>query len=258
MSAAVPFKDRLVPGRTGIGCWLQMFNSIAAEVVAQAGYDCVLIDLEHGPGWYLDMIPLIHAIQGQPCAPLVRVPSNDPVALKKVLDIGVAGVMVPSVDTAEQAAAAVAACRYPPKGHRGMAVGIVRASDYGARTQEYLAESEDALMIMCQIESAEAVENVREIAAVEGVDMLFIGPFDLSASLGHLGEPDHPKARAAIDEIEAAAKSAGVMLGTIPTPGRSAADLAQAGYSLVMADSDLLLLRDAARSSIAAKRPGAG
>jgi 2-keto-3-deoxy-L-rhamnonate aldolase RhmA len=231
-----------------------MFSPIAAEVVAQAGYDCVLIDLEHGPGWYLDMLPLIHAIQGHPCAPLVRVPSNDPVALKKVLDIGVAGVMVPSVDTAEQAEAAVAACRYPPKGNRGMAVGIVRASDYGARTKEYLTEAEDALMIMCQIESAEAVSNAREIAAIEGVDMLFIGPYDLSASLGHLGEPDHPEARAAIAEIEAAAKSAGVKLGTIPTPERDAALLAKAGYSLVMVDSDVIMLRDAARSSLAALR----
>ena len=254
MSAAIPFKDRLAPGRARFGCWLQMFSPIAAEVVAQAGYDCVLIDLEHGPGWYLDMVPLIHAIQGRPCAPLVRVPSNDPVALKKVLDIGVAGVMVPSVNNAKDAEAVVAACRYPPKGQRGMAVGVVRASDYGTRAKEYLEEADDALMIMCQIESAEAVANAREIAAVEGVDMLFIGPYDLSASLGYPGDPDHPEARSAIAKVEAAAKSAGAALGTIPTPGRGAADLATAGYSLVMVDSDVLLLRDAARSSIAALR----
>ncbi len=252
MSAKQSFKDRLAPGRARFGCWLHMFSPIAAEVVAQAGYDCVLIDLEHGPGWYQDMIPLIHAIQGRDCATLVRVPSNDPVAMKKVLDIGVAGVMVPAVDTVEHAEAAVAACRYPPKGMRGMAIGIARAADYGARAEDYLAGADSALLVMCQIESAEAVANVHGIAAVEGVDMLFIGPYDLSASLGYPGEPDRPEVRAAIAKIEAAVKSAGKMLGTIPTPGHSAADLAKAGYALVIADSDVLLLRDAARSSLAA------
>lgn len=231
-----------------------MCSPIAAEIVAQAGYDCVLIDLEHGPGWYLDMIPLMHAVQAEPCVPLVRVPANDPVALKKVLDIGVAGVMVPSVDNAAQAAAAVAACRYPPRGMRGMAVGIIRASDYGARAQDYLAEVEQALLIMCQIESAEAVRNAAEIAAVDGVDMIFIGPYDLSANLGHLGNPDHPEARAAIAGIEAAAKVAGVMLGGIQTPGRDAAALIEAGYNLVMADGDVGLLGNAARDSLAAIR----
>ncbi len=256
MSALAPFKNQLTPGQTAFGCWLNLFSPMVAEVVAQAGYDCVLIDLEHGPGSFLDMVPLLQAVQGWDCAPLVRVPSNDPVNMKKVLDIGVEGVMIPSVDTVAQAEAAVAACRYPPRGRRGMAATIVRASEYGACWQEYVAKADDALLVMCQIESAEAVRNASAIAAVEGVDMLFIGPFDLSASLGHLGKPDHPEACAAIAEIEAAAKSAGVRLGGIPTPERSAAELTNAGYSLVLADADVLLLRDAARSSVAALRAG--
>ncbi|HEY5598591.1 MAG TPA: aldolase/citrate lyase family protein, partial [Kiloniellales bacterium] len=183
-------KRRILAGRPAFGCWLEMCSPIAAEIIAQSGYDCVLIDLEHGPGSVLDAVSLMHAVQGRACAPLLRVPENDPVILKRALDIGVAGVMIPAVNSADQAAAAVSACRYPPKGTRGMAASIVRASDYGARWREYAGTAEECLLVMCQIESAEAVGNAAAIAAVDGVDMLFIGPFDLSAGLGHLGEPD--------------------------------------------------------------------
>ena len=138
----------------------------------------------------------MQVVEGLGPAPLVRVPSNDPVAIKRVLDIGAAGVMIPAVDTPEQAEAAVAACRYPPKGKRGMAASIVRASDYGARWRDYVAEAGANLLVMCQIESAAAVDNAARIAAADGVDMLFIGPFDLSANVGHLGEPDHAEVRA--------------------------------------------------------------
>ncbi|MCH8036765.1 MAG: hypothetical protein IIC53_06515 [Proteobacteria bacterium] len=257
MTGTPTLKQRIAERGPLFGCWLEMFSPIAAEVVAQAGYDCVLIDLEHGPGSYLDAISLMHAVQGRACAPLMRVPSNDEVALKRALDIGVAGVMVPAVDTAAQAEAAVAACRYPPKGRRGMAASIVRASDYGARWRDYVERAGDDLLVMCQIESGEAVENAAAIAAVEGVDMLFIGPFDLSAGVGHLGEPDHPEVRAMIDRVEAVAQAAGKRLGAIPTPGRSVAELVAAGYDLIMVDADVLLLRDAARASLAKLREGA-
>ncbi len=231
-----------------------MFSPIAAEVVAQAGYDFVLIDLEHGPGSYLDAIALMQAIQGRDCVPLIRVPSNDEVALKRALDTGVAGVMVPAVNTAAEAEAAVAACHYPPRGRRGMAAAIVRGADYGLRAAEYIESAGTALLVMCQIESAEAVENVTAIAAVEGVDMLFVGPFDLSASVGHPGQPDHPEVRALIARVEVAARSAGKRLGAIPTPERSAAELVAAGYQLIVADADVLLLRDGARASLATLR----
>ncbi|MFQ5773237.1 MAG: HpcH/HpaI aldolase/citrate lyase family protein [Kiloniellaceae bacterium] len=257
MSQATSFKPRHREAGPAFGCWLEMFSPIAAEIVAQAGYDCVLIDLEHGPGSYLDAVALLQAVQGRACAPLVRVPSNDPVALKRVLDIGVAGVMVPAVDTTAQAEAAVAACRYPPRGRRGMAASIVRASDYGARWRDYVAAADSSLLIMCQIESAEAVRNAAAIAGLDGVDMLFVGPFDLSANTGHLGEPDHPEVRAMIEKVETAAKAGGATLGGIPTPGRSVGRLLEAGYDLVLADADVLLLRDAARSSLAALRAAA-
>jgi len=247
-------KQRIAERGPQFGCWLEMFSPIVAEVVAQAGYDFVLIDLEHGPGSYLDAISLMQAIQGRDCAPLMRVPSNHEVALKRALDTGVAGVMVPAVDTAAEAEAAVAACHYPPRGRRGMAAAIVRGADYGLRAAQYIESAGAELLVMCQIESAEAVENVAAIAAVEGVDMLFVGPFDLSANLGHLGQPDHPEVRATIARVEAAAQAAGKRLGAIPTPERSAAELVAAGYQLIVADADVLLLRDGARASLAKLR----
>jgi len=250
-------KRRIVGGQPVFGCWLEMCSPIAAEIVAQAGYDSVLIDLEHGPASYRDAVSLMHAVQGSACAPLLRVPVNDPTVLKRALDIGVAGVMIPAVDTAAQAAAAVAACRYAPRGRRGMAASVVRASDYGARWREYTAGAADNLLVMCQIESAEGVRNAAAIAAVDGVDLLFVGPFDLSASVGHLGEPDHPEVRALIAQVEAAAKAAGRALGGIQTPARSVADLLAAGYRLLLADADVGLLGEAARARVAAFRTAA-
>jgi 2-keto-3-deoxy-L-rhamnonate aldolase RhmA len=247
-------KQRIATRGPQFGCWIEMFSPIAAEVVAQAGYDFVLIDLEHGPGSYLDAIALMQAIQGRDCAPLMRVPSNDEVALKRALDTGVAGVMVPAVNTADEAAAAVAACHYPPRGRRGMAAAIVRGADYGLRAAEYIQSAGEELLVMCQIESAEAVENAAAIAGTEGVDMLFVGPFDLSANLGHVGEPDHPEVRAAIARVEAAAKAADTRLGAIPTPKRAPAELVAAGYELIIVDADVLLLRDGAQASLAKLR----
>ena len=251
-------KEAMRSGKAVNGCWINLFSPLAAEIVANAGYDSVLIDLEHGPGAVLDDISIMQAVQGQDCAALLRVPANDAVWLKRVLDAGVDGVMVPAVNDAEDAKAAVAACRYPPKGLRGMAATVVRASRFGMEWQDYTARAADELLIMCQVESAEAVENVSAIADVEGVDMLFIGPFDLSASLGFLGQPDHETVMASISRVEAAAKAAGKLLGGIPTPGRSAQALYDAGYHLVLADADVSLLRDAACASVEGLRAAAG
>ncbi len=240
------------------GCWLGLFNPAVAEIIAEAGYDCVMIDLEHGPGSVMDLIPVMQAVGNADCASLVRVPANELVWLKRVLDTGPAGVMIPAVNDAAEAESAVAACRYAPRGTRGRAAPVVRASKYGAALDDYLNTVEDDLLIMCQIESPAAVENVTSIAKVEGLDMLFIGPFDLSSSLGYLGEPDHPKVMPLIHKVEAAAKDAGKLLGGIPTPKRSAEQLYAAGYDLVLADFDVLLLRVSAQAGVQALRRAAG
>lgn len=250
MPAPVSFKQRLAEGPAAIGCWLHLASPIAAEIVAGTGYDCVMIDLEHGPGSPMDALSLLQAMQGRGCAPLLRVGANDPVEIKRVLDLGLAGIMIPSVDNREAAAEAVAACRYPPLGRRGMAPTIVRASDYGRDWRGYVERAARDLLVICQIESPEAVASAAGIAAIEGVDMIFLGPFDLSAALGHPGKPDHPEVRRRIEETEAAVKAAGRLLGGIPTPERDAAALFAAGYDLVLADFDLVLLRDAAGASL--------
>ena len=257
MGEGATLKARLASGPPAVGCWLHLFSPLAAEILAQAGYDCVMIDLEHGAGTLMDAISLMHAVQGRRCAPLIRVPSNDADWIKRALDTGVAGIMIPTVSSAAEAKAAVGASRYPPRGDRGMAPTIVRASSYGVDWREYVETSADELLVICQVETRQAVEQADQIAAVEGVDMLFLGPFDLSAALGRIGEPDHPEVRACIADVERAAKAQGKRLGGIPTPGRTAEALFADGYDLVLADFDVLLLRDAARSSVTRLRAAA-
>ena len=235
-------KERLQAGRPAIGCWLHLFSNTAAEIMAQAGYDFAMIDMEHGPGDPMDAIALMQAIKGHDCTPLARVPSNDPVAIKRTLDAGVKGVMIPAVNSAEEAKAAVAACRYPPEGIRGVAPVIVRAADYGANWRDYARSANASLLVICQIESGPAVAAVERIAAVEGVDLLFVGPFDLSANLGFLGQPDHPEVLAKIAHVERAAKAAGKLLGAIPTPDRSLEQLLEAGYDLILPTREGLLI----------------
>lgn len=243
-------KHRMRNGEPVVGCWINLFSNLATEIVGQAGYDFAMIDMEHGPGSLLDAIAAMQAL-GSSCIPCVRSPSNDPVWIKRILDAGAQGVMIPSVDDVPAAQAAVAACHYAPRGMRGMAASIVRASRFGADWREYVDRIEAEVLVMCQIETGHALDNVEEIAAVDGLDMLFIGPFDLSASLGFLGEPDHPKVREAIDRIESAAKSAGKLLGGISTPERSAEAMLEDGYDLILPDSDVALLGTAARASAA-------
>ncbi len=251
-------KGRLAAGRRALGCILASGSPTVAEVMALAGYDALMIDREHSPADLGDVVAMVRAIRTTPCAVLVRVPANDPVEFKRTLDIGVDGVMVPAVASAAEARAAVAACRYPPAGLRGMAVPIVRASGYGFRAAEYLKGADAALLIICLIESAAAVERIDEIVAVDGVDMLFIGPYDLSTDLGHIGEPDHPDVTKAIATVEAAVKRGGKLLSGFVTAGRGAAALFAAGYDFVFTGADVVLLREAARVEVEAFRRAAG
>ncbi len=245
-------KQRLKAGRPALGCLANMASPIATEILARTGYDCVMIDLEHGPGDMLTAVQQIQAVSGTTCAPLIRVPDKAPVYLKRALDAGPGGVMVPMVNTADEARHVVAACRYPPKGIRGVAHPIARASGYGTDLERYLARLADELLVICQIETLEGVDNAPKIAATDGIDMIFIGPMDLSASAGRFNQPDHGDVDALIALIEAAVRQAGKLLGILATPGRPAPKLFERGFDLVLDAVDIQLLRDAARTQVEA------
>ena len=248
------FKQQLLTGGPAIGCWIELMSPLVAEVVARSGYDCVVIDLEHGPGSILDAVHVMQALQGHGCAPLIRVPDSGAAGMKRALDAGAAGCMVPSVEGLAEAREVAAACHFAPKGRRGMATAVIRASGFGMDEARYLERAAEETLVICQIETQDAVSEVEAIADLDGVDMLFLGPNDLAANLGHLGEVDHPEVLSAAERVEAAARAAGKLLGGIPTPARSAVALKDAGYNLIMADADTLLLREGARRSVAAFR----
>lgn len=252
-------KARMKAGAPALGVWLELGSPAAAELLAQVGYDFAIMDMEHGPHSVGDCISLMQAMRGTSCLPIVRVPWNDHVIIKRVLDAGVRGVMVPSINTSEEAEAAVAACRYPPRGRRGIATSMVRASAYGLQLQEYLERFErEELLVICQIETRQAVENVEAIAAVEGVDILFIGPNDLAADAGFFNQMDAPEVEALVSRVEEVATAAGVMLGGIVSPSRSLSQLLAKDYRMVLRDADTGLLRDAALASLRQQRAAEG
>jgi 4-hydroxy-2-oxoheptanedioate aldolase len=207
------FKQALQAGRTQIGLWCSLCSNIAAEIVAGAGYDWLLIDMEHAPNELPMVLSQLQALVGGSAAPIVRPAWNDTVLFKRLLDTGVQNFLVPYVQSEEEARAAVAATRYPPEGVRGVAV-THRANQYG-RTKDYFHHVAEEICVIVQIETRRALENLEQIAAVEGVDALFIGPSDLAAALGHLGNPSHPEVRAAIEDafkrIRTAGKAPGIL-----------------------------------------------
>lgn len=255
MYRANPLKRFLSGNETALGCWLHMASPVAAEIIALVGYDFVIIDHEHGPGHYLDATSLLHAVSATDTAALIRVPANDPVHLKRALDTGVNGVVIPMVENADDARRAVAGCLYPPAGIRGMAHVLCRASDYGLRADAYAERLGTDLTIMCMIESPNAVENIPAIGEVEHVDALFLGPFDLSCAMGLAGQFDHPDVAAMIAKAETAMRKTGKPMATIVTKTADPSALFARGYRLVVAGSDVTLLRDAAVVRLRDGRP---
>ena len=248
-----PLKQRLRNGEKVVGCWTMLGSPQVAELLSLAGFDYLVLDQEHGLGDVTTLAAQLHAMSATPTVCVVRVPWNDHVYLKRVLDVGAEAVLIPSIDTADEARAAVAACRYPPRGRRGTASSSVRASSYGI-APNYVATCADELLIACQIESATAVANIDAILAVEGIDLMFIGPFDLSATVGQMGNLKHPEVAALIERAETAIRAAGRPMGTVPHPGMSYLDMFERGYQLVNAGSDISRLRDGALADVKAFR----
>lgn len=247
-------KRRLRKGRKAFGIFLELGHPPIAEIAAAAGYDCVLVDREHGQGDLASAVPEMLAAQAHGATALLRVSANDPVTIKLALDAGAEGIMIPAILDAAAAKRAAESCRYPPRGIRGFAASVVRASSYGLHTKAYLRQIEDELLVIGQVETRSGVEAAEAVAATDGIDMLFVGPYDLTANLGHLGEPDHKDTLKAIARVEKAARKHGKWLGAIPTPGRSAVDLFNDGYDLVISHCDVVMLREGARADVAAMR----
>lgn len=249
-------KKKLLAGNPALAFWLHLASPIAAEILSLVGYDGAVIDLEHGPMDYLGATALMQAMAATPTSSVIRVPSNDPVEIKRALDTGVEGIMVPSVDTPEAAQAAVAACHYPPRGMRGAAHILNRASSYGLASEAYLRDAGHELLVICQIESLEAVANIEAISAVDGIDMLFIGPVDLSGSAGGIGDFSNPVFVDALARAERVIRESGKLMGGIPRPDVTPRDMFARGYDFVIASSDVLLLRNAALENLLENAPG--
>lgn len=240
-------RTRLLKGEIVQAAWLFSRDSDTAEILARSGYPVVIVDHEHGTGDLASLAHVLRAVRIGGGEPLLRVPSHDPNHLKRVLDAGARTLMVPLVETVEEAQAIVAACRYPPKGRRGYAAGVVRASAFGTRP-DYGANAAGELYLILQIESAKGVANARAIAAVEGVDMIFIGPNDLAGNIGFFERLNEAKVDETVDAIAAAVKPAGKALGIIPYGNRGAGDLARRGFSLIATAADYAILREGARA----------
>jgi 4-hydroxy-2-oxoheptanedioate aldolase len=207
------FKRAILAGRQQIGLWVSLANPYSAEIVAGAGFDWLVIDGEHSPNDPPSVLPQLQAVAPYPSEPVVRPAWNDTVLIKRYLDIGARSLLVPYVQDADEAAAAVAAIRYPPRGVRGVA-GVTRASRYG-RIDGYVKRAESELCLLVQIETRRGLDQLEAIARVDGVDGVFIGPSDLAAGLGHLGEPGNAEVQSAIKDaigrIRACGKPAGIL-----------------------------------------------
>lgn len=208
------FKQAIAEPGVRIGLWLGLADPYAAELCATAGFDWLLVDGEHGPNDLRSTLAILQAVAPHPSHPVVRVPHGDAALIKQVLEIGATTLLVPMVETAEQARGLVRAMRYPPQGLRGVGSGLARSSRWSAYPN-YLKEANERVCLLVQVETADALARIDEIAAVDGVDGVFIGPSDLSASMGYIGEPGHPDVRAAIEaaiaRILAARKAPGIL-----------------------------------------------
>lgn len=235
------FKRDLKAGKRLIGCWASLANPITTEVLGLAGFDWLLLDGEHSPNDIMSFIHQLMALKDSQSAPFVRPQWNDTVLIKRLLDAGFHNFLIPCVETADEARAAVAATRYPPRGVRGVSVSM-RGNRFGTVT-DYQQIADNNVVVCVQIESPKAVENLDEICRVEGVDSVFIGPSDLAASYGFLGNPNHPEVQAATETIIKRAKAAGVPLGTLAPVEADARRYLEMGITMVAVGSDQGLFR---------------
>ncbi|EXB39943.1 2-keto-3-deoxy-L-rhamnonate aldolase [Morus notabilis] len=243
-------KSRLRSGETLYGIFLLSFSPTLAEIAGLAGYDFAVVDMEHGPGGISDALDCLRALAATRTPAILRLPESSPAWAKKALDLGPQGIMFPTIDSPKDAKKAVSYCRFPPAGIRGTAHTVVRASDYGI-DEGYLSNYEEGLLIMCQVESTEGAKKAEEIAAVDGVDCIQMGPLDLSASMGYLWDPGHKKVRETLRAAERGVLSTtggggGAYLAGFAMPHDRPEDMRARGYRMVSGAVDVGLFRSAA------------
>lgn len=237
-------KTRLAAGETLLGAWLNLGCAVTAEIAGAAGYDWCLIDAEHGPNGIGAVRDQLIALRAAGCPAAVRVAANEPWMLKHVLDAGATTVIVPMVGTRAEAEAAASAVRYPPLGRRGLAAGVVRASGYGEDTS-YIARAHEDICLMVQAETRASVENIDAIASVPGVDAVFVGPSDLAADMGFIGDTEAAEVQDAIAHVMARTLAAGKAVGMFCLDPRDLARYRDLGARFIAVASDVVLFRTA-------------
>jgi 2-dehydro-3-deoxyglucarate aldolase/4-hydroxy-2-oxoheptanedioate aldolase len=242
-------RHMLDEGRKTVGAWLQIASPFTAEIMSRAGFDWLIIDMEHGPGDILTLISQLQAMNGSGVVPLVRAPWNDFVIIKRILDAGAYGLLIPYVNTREEAEMAIRACTYPPDGIRGVS-GSPRGPGYGQGSLDYIRAANDEILIMTAVETPEAVANLDGILKVERIDGIFVGPMDLSTNMGHLGDPQHPAVQDAIAAIERRVLRAGKFLATVAGTWEQAQTLYGKGYQMLMVMADGVALGKLAGSKV--------
>ncbi|HZK71900.1 MAG TPA: aldolase/citrate lyase family protein [Clostridia bacterium] len=230
--------------------WAQLGSNLSAEILAEAGFDVLVIDMEHSPVHLQSLISMIQATKGTDCVPFIRAPWNDMVWIKQILDSGAYGIHIPYVSTREEAEYAVRSCKYPLSGIRGIASNH-RAVNYSLNKAEYFKRANEDIIVMVAIETPEGVKNIKEIASVPGIDGIFIGPSDLSTSMGYLVNPSAPEVQAAIKKIEEEVSKTDKFLATIAPNFEAAEKLYERGYSLIYMMSDVTDLANLALTTVA-------
>jgi 4-hydroxy-2-oxoheptanedioate aldolase len=238
------FKQALQQRQRQIGLWSSLCSNLVAEIIAHSGFDWIVLDTEHSPNELPDLVGQLQAMGVGTAAPVVRAAWNDTVLIKRILDVGAQSILLPYVQTADEARRAVAAVRYPPRGVRGVA-GASRASNFG-RVRDYLKLADEQICLIVQVETRSALEQLEAIAAVDGVDGVFIGPSDLAASLGHLGEPQHPDTQQALRQAGEQLTRLGKAAGILAMAEADARRYMEWGYSFVAVGMDTVLLTRAA------------
>ncbi len=240
------FKQDMLERKKLIGCWAALGNPISTEILGLAGFDWLLLDGEHAINDVTTFVPQLMALKDSSSAPIVRPAWNDQVLIKRLLDIGFYNFLIPYVETVEQAKSAVAYTRYPPEGVRGVSVSH-RSNGFGTIT-DYFTKINQNICVVVQIETQQAVDNVEAITAVDGIDGIFVGPSDLSASLGHFGNPKHPEVQAAIKHVFDVAKAQGKACGILAPIEADAHHYIDMGATFVAVGNDLGLLRSSTQA----------